>query len=585
MKEFWDENCEKFSQKLWKPSNDLRKSKKEISHWDCDNKNISFTYFVPKKKVDVDIDFKPVPIPNNVTDKRKMFFGTFNTEIKRLETKIKKNNISQDDLKTYINKIKKIQSDATKITNSKKKHKEFIIKVGKELASFKKKSLKFNVRHNHYPIVTQHFTQVDKIYEKMRRLDDIIYCKKVKILPTTEQNDIIMSWVWNTIEIYNDLVEEFNHIHDKIRNKFQKTDGKIPYGKFLNNELKNNDKFPIGGKNLRDIKIHLLTEEYDVPFCIISDTIMEFASNLKGNLTKLQKYQIEDFTFNPRKFGRKNKTIPIQQHYTTTEGFYPSILGSIETDDESFDWKSICSDYKIVYNKYHHTFYLHIPSYRKVYEIDYERDPLAVMDPGMRAFQQLYGLDHIIAIGENMYWPIMEKLKKIESMDKQLKDDSKARKNKRVQNRQSKKISKTTRKNLRKAISRTHVKIKDMVSEMHNKLSIFLCKSYDRIMVTNFSSRKVNGKQKGLPKNHKKVLGKLSHYNFRQRLSQKCKEYRCQYLEVTEEYTSKTCCKCGKINNNLGKKKKFKCDSCDLSIDRDTNGAINIFIKNHIEVI
>ena len=120
---------------------------------------------------------------------------------------------------------------------------------------------------------------------------------------------------------------------------------------------------------------------------------------------------------------------------------------------------------------------------------------------------------------------------------------------------------------------------------MHNKTSIFLCKTYDRVMVTDFSSRKVNSKKKGLPKNHKKVLGKLSHYRFRQRLAQKCQEYRCQYIEVTEEYTSKTCCNCGKLNYNLGDSKHFDCDRCHLSMDRDTNGSINIFIKNRFEVL
>jgi transposase len=104
-------------------------------------------------------------------------------------------------------------------------------------------------------------------------------------------------------------------------------------------------------------------------------------------------------------------------------------------------------------------------------------------------------------------------------------------------------------------------------------------------MVTDFSSRKVSGKQKGLPKNHKKVLGKLSHYKFRQRLEHKCQEYRCQYIEVTEEYTSKTCCNCGEINKNLGKSKYFTCGKCKMIMDRDTNGSVNIFIKNRLEVI
>ena len=588
MKPFWDTECKTFSKKLWKPSNDdLHELNEDIPYWNCDNENISFTYYGPEpnKEVDIDLDFKPVPIPNNTIDKRKLFCGSFNTEIKRLETKVKKNKINHGDITNYIKNIKKIKENADEIENPKKKHKTFIVNIAKELASLKKKSSKYSAKQKHYPIVVQHFEQVDKIYEKMSRIDDIIYCKKVKILPDSDQQEIFISWVWNTIEIYNDLAEEFNDIYNEIRGQYEETNKTIYYSKFLTNKLKDYPEFPIGGKKLRDAKIHLLTEKYDIPFCIIADTIMEFASNLKGNLTKLRKGQIHDFHFKPRKFGRKNKTIPIQQHYTSKEGFYPSIFGTIETDDTDFDWNSICSDYKVVYDKYYHTFNLHIPSYRKVHIVDHERKPIGIMDPGMRAFQQLYGLDHVIAIGENLYWPIMEKLNKIESMEKILSDDRKAKKRKCIKNRGSKIISRTTRKNLRRAISRTHAKVKDTISEMHNKLSIFLCQSYDRVMVTDFSSRKVNGKQKGLPKNHKKVLGKLSHYKFRQRLEQKCQEYRCQYIEVSEEYTSKTCCRCGKINKSLGTKKHFCCDGCGLHIDRDIGGSVNIFIKNRTEVI
>ena len=53
----------------------------------------------------------------------------------------------------------------------------------------------------------------------------------------------------------------------------------------------------------------------------------------------------------------------------------------------------------------------------------------------------------------------------------------------------------------------------------------------------------------------------------------------------TEEYTSKTCSKCGEINEKLGGKKIFKCEKCQLQIDRDFNGAINILLKNSEMII
>jgi len=49
---------------------------------------------------------------------------------------------------------------------------------------------------------------------------------------------------------------------------------------------------------------------------------------------------------------------------------------------------------------------------------------------------------------------------------------------------------------------------------------------------------------------------------------------------VNESYTSKTCGRCGNINKELGSSKSYKCSKCHLEIDRDVNGARNIYLKN-----
>ena len=50
--------------------------------------------------------------------------------------------------------------------------------------------------------------------------------------------------------------------------------------------------------------------------------------------------------------------------------------------------------------------------------------------------------------------------------------------------------------------------------------------------------------------------------------------------EFIEPFTSKTCGSCGKLNAGLGGDRVFHCSSCDLYIDRDMNGARNIFLRN-----
>ena len=72
-----------------------------------------------------------------------------------------------------------------------------------------------------------------------------------------------------------------------------------------------------------------------------------------------------------------------------------------------------------------------------------------------------------------------------------------------------------------------------------------------------------------------------SHQKFRERLFMKVEEYPdCVVHEVTEPWTSKTCCSCGRINHELGGSKNFKCKHCCFQIDRDMNGAVNIMILN-----
>ena len=70
----------------------------------------------------------------------------------------------------------------------------------------------------------------------------------------------------------------------------------------------------------------------------------------------------------------------------------------------------------------------------------------------------------------------------------------------------------------------------------------------------------------------------LSDYRFKQFLKYKAEEYSCEVVEVSEAYTSRTCTRCGK-QQNIGSKKIMKC-SCGLVLDRDLNGARNIFLKN-----
>ena len=84
--------------------------------------------------------------------------------------------------------------------------------------------------------------------------------------------------------------------------------------------------------------------------------------------------------------------------------------------------------------------------------------------------------------------------------------------------------------------------------------------------------RRLNGRVKF-------VLNMESHYKFKQHILNKSKEYGCDLIEVTEEYTSKTCTNCGKQSENYNNREK-SCKHCKYKINRYVCGSRNILIKN-----
>ena len=254
-------------------------------------------------------------------------------------------------------------------------------------------------------------------------------------------------------------------------------------------------------------------------------------------------------------------------------------MGEIRVKEKNFSWTDIKHDYKLIYDKYTKKYYVHIPKYIYKKEIDQKND-IAIMDPGERTFQTLYGLDHTIDIGSNLREVIKKRLLKIDQLKEKLNESGKWKYNKKL-----KRKTKVKKSKFKRAIDRHHKKIDGLMRELHYKTIDYLCSNYKIIMVTDFSSKKVSKKTGNLNVMSKRVLGKLSHYKFRQRLQDKCLEYGCQYCEVNEHLTSKTCSKCGNIKNNLGEAKIYECAKCKMIIDRDINAAINILTKNRELVI
>jgi putative transposase len=127
----------------------------------------------------------------------------------------------------------------------------------------------------------------------------------------------------------------------------------------------------------------------------------------------------------------------------------------------------------------------------------------------------------------------------------------------------------------------------DLVSELHRKLSLWLCRNYSVVLLPKFSPRRC-GQRKNLPFGKRRSLGKkatrrmmqLGHFRFRQSLEHKCKEFGTKLEVCGEAYTSMTCGSCGKLNRKLSlKDRTYSCPDCGWTADRDANGARNVLLR------
>jgi len=134
---------------------------------------------------------------------------------------------------------------------------------------------------------------------------------------------------------------------------------------------------------------------------------------------------------------------------------------------------------------------------------------------------------------------------------------------------------------LKKAARRIRKKIRNLVDEVHKKLTKWLVSNYETILLPKFeTSSMVTRAQRKIGSKTARQMLTWSHYRFQQRLVNKTREYRnSQVIICDEAYTSKTCGCCGQLHEKLGGSKTFRCPHCGVVMDRDMNGARNILLR------
>lgn len=311
----------------------------------------------------------------------------------------------------------------------------------------------------------------------------------------------------------------------------------------------------VTGKNNSNVEEWQLETPKDIRAGAIRDMI----KNYKTNFTLLKQRQINNFNMS---FCTKKNSPSIEIPKTAVKlenglFLYKNYIKDKIKISQKQSKKKITIDYDCRLQVKNDKWYLNIPIKVEVKETNSKRKEICSLDPGSRSFQTIYSEDMVIQIKVNKKQ--LDKLRNKISLFKSLRDRN---------------IIK--RKRLTRKQRKIYFKIDNLIDDLHHKTINMLTTTYNHIILPSFESQDM------VRRSNNKWLNRdmlqLKHFLFKERLKSKCILRKCTYTICTEEYTSKTCGKCGTINN-VKDNDIFICSKCNLVIDRDINGARNIMIK------
>lgn len=300
--------------------------------------------------------------------------------------------------------------------------------------------------------------------------------------------------------------------------------------------------------------IHSLPEwAKSTPYQIKSIAIRDACNAVKAAKKKfLQTGQAQKVKFRSRR--RRLDSIFIPCPAVSKASVYSTLLGSSLRPSEPFP-ENVTHDCRLVND--HGRYFLCVPVDTVPVQPENQRLGVVALDPGVRTFQTFYSPSLAGKFGANDFGLIVRLCFYLDDLYSRM---SKAK------CRQKQKM--------RQAAFRVRARIKNLVDEIHHKAARWLCTMFDVILIPTFETSQMVSK---LHSKTARAMLTWAHYRFKQFLTQKAVELKAQVVEVSEAYTSKTCSRCGSVQE-IGSRKVLSC-RCGLRIDRDYNGARGIFLR------
>ena len=294
----------------------------------------------------------------------------------------------------------------------------------------------------------------------------------------------------------------------------------------------------------------------------LDEAIKLACTNYKSAITNLQKDKIKHFRIRYWKHTKKIKTMDLEKSNFKCNTIRKKILGNVNGiyNGTLFDF-NIKHDCKLSYNSLTDEYTLYVPIEEKKDKEKEFNNNIVSLDPGIRTFLSGISDNTIIKIGDNSQRKIKYYLKRIDKINN------------------NKEIPKNKKKKLERKYNK---KIMNYTDEIHWKSINYLTKNYKSILIGNMSSKQIvsNSRRGGLTSMTKRICNMYRFYVFRRRLMDKCNKRNNNYKCVNESYTSIICSVCGAEADNLGSKRVYNCRSCNIKLDRDINGARNIYLKS-----
>lgn len=372
--------------------------------------------------------------------------------------------------------------------------------------------------------------------------------RKIRLLPSIEQKKILNQWFGTARWTYNQCLaywKETGFINKKLHRL-----------KLVNNELyAETDKQWV----------------LETPYNIRDEAMNDFLKAVATNLRRAEPFEMK---FRSKKH-RQVESIVIHHKYWKDGSMYPTLFGRGRLKSAHPIPPELGYDSRLLRTRLG-KFYLVVSkpmvvrSETQAPETSHVHSGVVSIDPGVRTFLTCYDPS-----GKIIEWGVGD-MSRIHRLCRHL--------NKLISKRTTYRGPKRSRKrcSMKRAEYRVRDRVRNLIDDCHWRAIRFLTSNYRVIILPHFNTPQMAKRgARSIGRDTVKGMLNWGHGRFRSRLVEKARE--CPWLKViisTEEFTSKTCGKCGQ-RYNIGSDKVYKCRNreCQMKMDRDWNGARNILLK------